>query len=343
MKKKLQLRGKRILASRPKKPTLLTFVVLLVIATASTLPGCIIHDNIRLGGLPLIDALPIHFCLWRPIFKGNMLDVEIKSFSTEADRDAAFLLGEVDAMVCDLPTGILLSAQEQKGKIARTIMRATPNMPMFAIVAAPDSIIAHADSLRGMDIAIPDGVTAQYVTDTLLLSTGIQPNDINRVEVINYETARGMLQERQVTAALLRAPLITAAVADGARIIIDDGTISLGVSVLFFSQKTIDQRRKAARRFMFSYEQAVLEINYRPEEYRALMVDKGGVPAQVGAIYPMPVYEGVATVVSETEVKRVTNWLVKQRLLSQTVSYGDVVTLDLLVDPTSVFRAPCCL
>ncbi|MFC2006110.1 ABC transporter substrate-binding protein [Chloroflexota bacterium] len=343
MIKKLQTRWRQQLGTRPKKASLVVFFVILAVTAVSIIPGCYKYEYVRVGVIPVIDTLPIHFCLWRPIFKGNMVDVEVVSFSTEEERDAAFLAGEVDAIVCDLPSGILLSVQGQKGKIVRSVMRANQSSPMFAIVATPESDIGHASSLKGMDIAIPGSATAQYIANVLLNSDGIQPSEINRVEVTSYEEALGMLQEKQVTTALLRTPLITAAIADGAQIIIDDGAISLGVSVLVFSQKTIDQRPKAVTRFLFSYEQAVLEINYRPEEYRTLMVDKGGVPAEVAAIYPMPVYEGVTTVVSETEVKRVGDWLVEQKLLPNPISYDNTVTSHFLIDPATVFRAPCCL
>ncbi|MFC2022299.1 ABC transporter substrate-binding protein [Chloroflexota bacterium] len=343
MIKKLQIRWRQRLAIKPKKTPLVAFLVMLAVTAVAIIPGCYKYEHVRVGVMPVIDTLPIHFCLWRPIFKGNMVDVDVVSFATEEERDAAFISGEVDAIICDMPSGVLLSVQGQKGKIVRSVMRGNPSSPMFAIVALQGSTIGHASNLKGMDIAVPGSVTAQYVTDVLLLSVGIQPSDINKVEVTSYEAALRMLKERQVSAALLRTPLITAAIADEAQLIIDGGASSLGVSVLVFSQKTIDQRPKGVKRLLFSYEQAVLEMTYRPEEYRTLMIDKGGVPAEIGAIYPMPVYEGVTNVVSETEVKRVSDWLVKQKLFSSPISYDDAVTLNFLVDPGTVFRAPCCL
>jgi len=84
-----------------------------------------------------------------------------------------------------------------------------------------------------------------------------------------------------------------------------------------------------------------LALNYQPDWYRPLLIDKGGLPQEIKKKYPMPIFEG-ANAPSESEVAPVVQWLVKKNFISKSIPYKELVTLNFLPNPENVGLAFCC-
>lgn len=90
----------------PIRRLILPFLVLLILltclATADGLP------NIRMSLPPVMGSLPLAFAQGWGLFEKHNLRVELIGLSDNQERSAALMAGDIDGMVCDVTTAILL-------------------------------------------------------------------------------------------------------------------------------------------------------------------------------------------------------------------------------------------
>jgi NitT/TauT family transport system substrate-binding protein len=175
----------------------------------------------------------------------------------------------------------------------------------------------------------------------LLHSEGMTSEDVKWIIKEDMDSIMRSFMEGKSEMALLREPFVTWAVSRGSRIFLDDSMRSLGVSVLLFSREFMEKKPEVVKKFLFGYEQSVLALNYQPDWYRPLLIDKGGLPQEIKKKYPMPIFEG-AGAPSESEVAPVVQWLVKKNFISKSIPYKELVTLNFLPNPENVGLAFCC-
>jgi NitT/TauT family transport system substrate-binding protein len=297
-------------------------------------------EKVNVGILPIVDALPFYLATSKPIFKENRLDVQVLSFLSEKERDEALVHGSVDAIVTDLPSGILLNQRGRGFSVVRTVMRTNPRRPMYALMTSSKDIM-NLIQVRGKNIAISKDLNSRFIAEKLLHGEGLRPEELRWIIKDDMESVFKSLFKDEVKVALFREPFVTYSMKRGAKILSDDAMKALGISVILFSNEFMNRHPETVKKFLFGYEQAVLALNYRPDQYRALLVDKGGLPKEIRSRYPMPIFEG-ANAPDEFEVTPVVEWLVKNKHISKLIPYQELVKLDFLPNPENVGLAFCC-
>jgi NitT/TauT family transport system substrate-binding protein len=297
-------------------------------------------EKVNVGILPIVDALPFYLATSKPIFKENRLDVQVLSFLSEKERDEALVHGSVDAIVTDLPSGILLNQRGRGFSIIRTVMRTNPRRPMYALMTSSKDIM-NLIQVKGKSIAISKDLNSRFIAEKLLHGEGLRPEELRWIIKDDMESVFKSLFKDEVKVALFREPFVTYSTKRGAKILSDDAMKALGISVILFSNEFMNRNSESVKKFLFGYEQAVLAINYQPDQYRALLVDKGGLPKEIRSRYPMPIFEG-ANAPSESEVVFVVEWLIKKNFIPNPISYKELVTLNFLPSPENVGLAFCC-
>jgi NitT/TauT family transport system substrate-binding protein len=297
-------------------------------------------EKVNVGILPTPDALPFYLATSKPIFKENRLDVQVLSFLSEKERDEALVHGSVDAIVTDLPSGILLNQRGRGFSIVRTVMRTNPRRPMYALMTSSKDIM-NLIQVKGKSIAISKDLNSRFIAEKLLHGEGLRPEELRWIIKDDMESVFKSLFKDEVKVALFREPFVTYSMKRGAKILSDDAMKALGISVILFSNEFMNRHPESIKKFLFGYEQAVLAINYQPDQYRALLVDKGGLPKEIRSRYPMPIFEG-ANAPDEFEVTPVVEWLVKNKHISKPIPYQELVKLDFLPNPENVGLAFCC-
>jgi NitT/TauT family transport system substrate-binding protein len=297
-------------------------------------------EKVNVGILPTPDALPLYLATSKPIFKENRLDVQVLSFLSEKERDEALVHGSVDAIVTDLPSGILLNQRGKGFSIVRTVMRTNPRRPMYALMTSSKDIM-NLIQVKGKSIAISKDLNSRFIAEKLLHGEGLRPEELRWIIKDDMESVFKSLFKDEVKVALFREPFVTYSMKRGAKILSDDAMKALGISVILFSNEFMNRHPESVKKFLFGYEQAVLALNYQPDQYRALLVDKGGLPKEIRSRYPMPIFEG-ANAPDEFEVTPVVEWLVKNKHISKLIPYQELVKLDFLPNPENVGLAFCC-
>jgi NitT/TauT family transport system substrate-binding protein len=297
-------------------------------------------ERVKVGALPCLDLLPFHLAILRPIFRENQLDVEALSFSNEKERDEALVEGKVDAIVTDLPSGILLNRGGKRFTVVRTVMRTNPRRPMYALMTSSKDIM-NLIQVKGKSIAISKDLNSGFIAEKLLQGEGLKPEELRWIIKDDMESVLKSLFKEEVNVALFREPFVTYSTKRGAKILSDDAMKALGISVILFSNEFMNRHPESVKKFLFGYEQAVLALNFQPDRYRTLLAEKGGLPGEIKDKYPMPILEG-ANAPSESEVAPVVEWLIKKNFIPKPISYKELVTLNFLPNPENVGLAFCC-
>jgi len=305
-----------------------------------TVPKIARLDELRVGVPSLPDALPIQLALFRPIFKENRLSVTVFPFGDQSEDQNLFADESVDAWLCDLPAAVLVTQRIPSARIVKNILRANPFRPLFAIVAAPNADVHHLQDLEGKSIAVPRSVNSEFYLDFFLRQAGLPLDKVIRQEVDDLPKAWELLIRNQVTAALLRTPFTEVAKKKGMRVLADDCNLPW-MSVLVVKQAAHPGMLEATEKFLFSLEQAGLALNLKPDEFRAVLKQKGGIPPDSREWFPMPIFEG-SNAPSPDEMEPIISWLIEKRLLSEAPAYEQVVDTRFLPDPNSVGLAFCC-
>lgn len=307
---------------------------------AFELPKVAQLDKLTVGAPLSPDALPLRLAVFRPIFKENKLNVEIVPFSTEAEGVKLLEGGLLDALVCDLPVGVMVAGTTQSAQIVKNVLRANPFRPLFALVGKKGDNRSDISHLIGKTVAVPKGVAFRFYLEFYLKQDGITPDKLTIQEVDNPNQAWDALNRGEVSAALLRVPYTDLAMAREMGFLADDRSLPW-MSVLVVTRKAIEKRSEPLKRFIFSLEQSVLALNLKPGEFGALLREQGGLPPEAPKKFPMPIFEG-ANAPSQEELSAVSNWLARSGVLPSVPQYTEIVNTRFLPNPDDVGLAFCC-
>jgi hypothetical protein len=234
-------------------------------------------EKVNVGVLPWLDAFPFYLATSKPIFKENRLDVQVLSFLSEKERDEALVHGSVDAIVTDLPSGILLNQRGRGFSIVRTVMRTNPRRPMYALMTSSKDIM-NLIQVKGKSIAISKDLNSRFIAERLLHGEGLRPEELRWIIKDDMESVFKSLFKDEVKVALFREPFVTYSMKRGAKILSDDAMKALGISVILFSNEFMNRHPESIT--LFGYEQAVLAINYQADQY-ILQDGKGDYPKRL--------------------------------------------------------------
>lgn len=302
-------------------------VTTVLVALAFLVAGCAQKAptaRIRIGLLPIIDALPFHVAEQEGYFADEGVEVELVTFTSARDRDIAIQTGAIEGQLADLIATGLLNKESPSVKIVKTTYRALPDFAMISLVAGPKSAIASPEQFRGARVGISHNTIIEYLTDRLLREADLDPGLITKEEVPQIPLRMQMLAQGQLDAATLPEPMATLAVQSGGRVILSDRRSLAGLSVLEFRSDFLGQQKDAVRRFVRAHERAVEAVNRNPERYRALLADKARLPESVKETFHVPSFPQ-AQVPSQEDVRQAMDWMVEKKLVPRSLPYSDLV------------------
>jgi NitT/TauT family transport system substrate-binding protein len=290
-------------------------------SSASTGPA-----TVKLALLPIIDALPVLVAQQEGLFEANNVNVEIISVASAAERDQVISSGQADGMINEALSTMFYNKEAPQVEIVRFARAASPESPLFSILASADSGITSTDGLKGVEVGISEGTIIEYLQDRLLEKEGFSEAEIKHIAVPKIPDRLNLLGTGQLNAAMLPEPAATAALGQGAVKVLDDSKHpELSLSTWAFRKEFIEQNPEAMRNFLKALEEAVAKINEDPAKYSQLLVDqKILAPALVGT-FQVPTFI-TAGVPSETHWDDVLAWAKAKGLLAGDVSYSDSVT-----------------
>ena len=305
------------------------FVALTVLLTAcAQIPAE--TPTLKIGLLPVLEALPIYVADAQGYFKNEGITVEYVPAASAAERDQLMQAGQIDGMINDLVSTVLYNKDTQKIAVVRFARTATPDIAQYSIMAAKGSGISKAGDLKGVEVGISEGTVIAYVTDRLLQLEGLQPADIKTTNVVKIADRMQLLNQGNLRAATMPDPYSSLALQNGATVVVDDRTHNeLGNSVLSFSSNTLKAKPNTVKKFLAALEKAVNDVNANPDQYANVLIDKKLIPAPLAGKYKLPKFPA-ASVPTEAQFKDVEDWMTGKNLLKSSVPYTQLVDASYL-------------
>ncbi|MDF2630472.1 MAG: putative thiamine biosynthesis protein [Symbiobacteriaceae bacterium] len=298
-------------------------------------PTTPIVGKLKIAQLPVIDSLPFWVAASKGYYKQEGVDVELITFKSANERDAALQSGAVDGQMTDIMSATsLLAAGGTKLKITSVALGATKEESPFAIVAAPGSGITKPEQLKGVEIAISNATIIDYVTDKLMKDQGFAAADIKTTSIPQINIRFEALMSGQVKAAALPEPWLSMAAdpAKGGKVILNDakdGKANYSVSVITFSEAALKEKSAAVKKFFIAYNRAVNDIRMSPDAFFDLLNTEGKVPAEAKALYKN-VPPSFAQAPKKEEVESVVKWMVERKIITTPLTYEQLVDASLI-------------
>jgi NitT/TauT family transport system substrate-binding protein len=310
-----------------KHPRLIVIVFSLCLAcVAATISVAASQDKIpiRFGALPVLQALPLYIAQERGLFTKAGLEVDLVPFNTAAEKDIALTAGKIDGCFADLVTPLVLRGNGQKILLVATTYSSRGDRRMFGVLAKPSSSYRSPADLQNVPIALASNSIVHYVTETLLTNAGLPRDRVASVESKNIGMRMQMLLAGHVEAAALPEPLVSAALARGATLVVDDTGLETSQTVLVFAESFLKERPEAVTKFLAALNEAAAMINARPDEVREAMVQHVRLPAPMKDKYPVPRFPRLKAPDKEA-VLAVAQWLRSRDVITRNVAYEEVV------------------
>jgi NitT/TauT family transport system substrate-binding protein len=280
--------------------------------------------KIRIGILPVIDALPLAAAEAEGIFKREGLDVELVIFNSALERDSAFTAGTLDGAFGDLINFFLMVKNGIDTKLVCESYHTSAGSAMFGLMASPESSIKNVKDIKNEQIAISRGTIIDFFLDQIAASKNISPESLNKLEVKAIPVRYQMLITGSVKLALLPEPLVSKALKDGAKLIADDRELDTTATVIMFKNDFIKKNSTLMKKFISAYNSSVRTINSNPEKFKNLMVSKLRLPADIKDSYKVPVFSEAA-LPTEKGVMQVYEWMRKNGMISIPVEYKKLI------------------
>jgi NitT/TauT family transport system substrate-binding protein len=320
------------------RKTLRTITTALIVALlAASLAGCTSAPagpaapsaapaKIRIGTLTTEDALPLWVAEKDGLFKKAGLTVEITTFQSAQERDAALTASAIDGFMGDIIAATALRAGGVPVRITTIMLGATPKEGRFGIVAAPGSKVTSLEQLAGVPIGVSSGTIQEYVLDGLMGQAGIPLDQVKKEEVKKVPVRFELLMSGKLAAAALPEPLLSLAVKQGAKLIADDTQgANLSQTVLVFAEKYLDDPAGAAAvtKLLGVWDEAVAIVDKDPNAQRTLLVEKARLPEPLKTDYQVNTYP-THQLPAQQQVGDVLEWMKGAGLLTKDVTYADL-------------------
>jgi NitT/TauT family transport system substrate-binding protein len=286
--------------------------------------------TLKIGQLPVIDGLPFWVAEQKGYYKQQGVNVELTTFKSALERDAALEGGQIDGTLTDIIGAVTLNETGTKLQITSLGLGVTKDEGPFAIIAAPNSGITSVEQLKGIEVAVGTNTIIQYVTEKLLLENGFKPEEIKETNIAQIPVRLEALLSGKVKAATLPEPLLSLAVSKGAKVILNDAQAKQNYShsVIVFRDKVVKEKADGIKKFFVAYNQAVADIKKDPQAYRELLADKAKLPVEIKDTYKV-VPSSPAQAPQKADVEAVVEWLLAKGIIKNKVQYEQLVNKTL--------------
>ena len=305
--------------------TIATLMVtcLIAITTLAALTSCspkaeAAKGPLRLGLMPDADSLPFMVAREEGLFDKAGLTVELITFTSAQERDAALQAGAIDGTIAD----ILAAAFAVAGGFDVRITSVSDGR--YGIAAAPDSGARGPADLAGKAMGLSTNTIIQYSVDMMMSHAGIAMDGYEASAVPRIPVRMEMLLAGQIGGAGLPEPLLSVAAARGAAIVATTDDFDIDAGIIMFNKAFIDTRLEDIQSLYQVYADAGARINADPDSYRAFLVEKASFPEEVRFAFRFVEYR-TPRLPEMSQVEAALDWLRARDLLSAKLAPADLL------------------
>lgn len=292
--------------------------------------------TLKIGQLPIVDGLPFWVAEEKGYYKQQGVNVELITFKSANERDAAIMGGQIDGMLADPIATTTLYASGTKVQMTAIDLGVTKEEGPIGIVASGQSGITELNQLKGVEIAISTNSMMHYVTEKLLMDAGFKPEEIKFINMPAIPVRYEALQSGQIKAATLPDPLLSMSHSFGeqpGKLLASDVNAkqNYSQSVIDFSEKAIKEKADGIKRFYIAYNRGIADIKAKPQDYMKLLTEKANLPVGAAIAFKDGVIPfSFAQAPKQEEVEDVVNWLADRKIITTKPTYAQLVNDTLL-------------
>ncbi len=309
-----------------KKFAVITMLVFVCVC-AFAFGGCTKDENVsseaavlKVAVLNDINSAPILIADQQGFFDKGKYKVEVILFDSAADRDAALQSGAIDGAISD----VLAVAFALNGGFNVKITSRSEGV--FKFMASAASGITSLDQMFNRSVALSQNTIIEYYVDQMLTNAGVSIDSVKK-EIVKQMPARlEMLRNGQVDTAVLPEPLASAI--DDAVCIGNSNDFDIDISILLFTQNSIDEKQAQIEFFYQGYNAGCKYINENTAEAINILISDCGFPEAAKDNLVLPTYRE-AGMIEQSSFDTCINWMYERKLINKTIEFKDATT-DLL-------------
>ncbi|MEJ5364082.1 MAG: ABC transporter substrate-binding protein [Desulfosoma sp.] len=279
---------------------------------------------LRLGILPVLDTLPLQVAVSEKFFEKHGLNVELVSFDSALERDAAMQAGQLEAYFGDMVNTVLVVQGGVPMRIVTVSYASRPGQRQFAVVGRPGLEAASLHDLPSGSLGLSNATIMEYLVD-LMEERGLVPRGrFERLEVKKIPIRMQMLLGGRLDLAILPEPLVSLAESQGARVYADDQSLEVTLTVIGIVDRLLQDPAGVGERFLAAYGEAVDALSRDPEKYRKLMAESCRIPESLRATFRIPAFPRPG-LPPTADVERLLSWMEARGLMNRPLKADDLV------------------
>lgn len=213
--------------------------------------------SLKVALMPTLDCLPFYYAEKSGINNKLGLDVKLYTYNAQMDSDTAFVRQRVDVCYTDLIRAALL---QSKGTPLHVIMKTNGH---HELMTSKSKRISKTEHLKGKMVAIARHSITDFLLDTLISCSDIDPSIVYHPQINNIVLRQDMMRNATIDGAFLSEPYITQTKLEGHKSIMDSRTMDIELMAVMVNKNVLKDERKneQIRLLIEGYNQAVTEIN----------------------------------------------------------------------------------
>lgn len=275
--------------------------------------------KLTVGFMPATDEIPFLIAHQQGFDKKHGVELNIQTFKSAKDRDAAFQAGSLDGVSADLVAVAIYNQAGLDVKVTST------TLGEFNFLTGADDVQGVKD-LKGKSVIFSKNTATEYAAAMMLKEAGLTENDIKLTEVPQVPTRLELLKNQKADAAILPEPFVTMGKAAGLRLLRSTAQMGLNPFVIGLPEKTIQAKEAEIKAMYAAYDEAVDYMHSHDQsEYIDLIIKEVGYPETLKADIQVPDYPKTNQVKTE-DVASAFAWAKEKGLLKKDLAPEDVIS-----------------
>lgn len=234
------------------------------------------ETEITIGMMSSSDVIPYVLINENKLSEKYNFKLNLETFTSAKDRDAAFQAGELDGVLTDY-IGVCMY---QNANFDVKITGITDGD--YLLLAGKNTGITDISQIKGKSIAISENTLIEYTFDNILKNNNIEDVDITKEVVPRIPDRLELLRNDKIDLGLMPEPFATLALNDGAILLGSANESGLYPAVSAFSQTALDKKGEAIHNLYKAYNEAVEYMNKTNiRDYEETVIKAVGYPDEM--------------------------------------------------------------
>lgn len=274
--------------------------------------------TLSFGAMPAVDSLPAYIAEKEGFFEEEGLKVDLQSFKSPKDRDAALSSGNLDGANTDL---VAVSAYLQGDMKFQVVSQ---SIGTFSILTSNKEVKTLAD-LKDKKVGIAKNQAPYYFLDEALKTADLSVADIAYEEVPQIPVRVELTANQKIDATVVPEPFRTIGLANGLTELGNSNELGIDATVFGFTTESLTDNKEAVEAFYRGYNKGVDYINdHKLDDYYDVMKEKIGFTDEIKGRVSLPKYTHAEQIKSE-QLSSVLTWSKEQGIYSKELKQEDIL------------------